>query len=66
MSNRRQIAASVAWSYNTAKRALAELIAQELVAAVEAGPPATYCVLDKSLLGAGAALIDPAELRRRA
>lgn len=64
--SRRQIAAALAWSYNTTKRALAELTAQELVGVVEAGPPATYRVLDKSLLGAGAALVDPAELRRRA
>jgi hypothetical protein len=64
-SNRRQIAAALAWSYNTAKRALEELLAQELVAVVDPGPPATYRVLDKTLLGAGAALVDPADLRRR-
>lgn len=63
-ANRRGIAAALGWSYNTAKRALDELVAQELVAVAEAGPPATYRVLDRSLLGGGAELLDPVALRR--
>ncbi len=63
-ANRREIAAALAWSYNTARRALDELVAQELAVVADAGPPATYRVLDRSLLGGGSALADPAALRR--
>jgi len=61
---RRELAQAQGWSYNTAKRALAELEAGELCARCEAGPPARYRLLDAGLLGLGPAaeLLDPAAL----
>jgi DNA primase len=63
-ATRRGIAAALGWSYNTAKRALDELVSQELAAVADDGPPATYRLLDRSLLGGGAELVEPAALRR--
>lgn len=58
---RRDAAAGLGWGYNTAKRAFEELLAQELVGVVDRGPPATYRVLDRTLLG-GAGLVDPGDV----
>ena len=60
--SRRELAAALGWSYNTAKRALAELLSVELAARCEAGPPARYRLLGGGLLGADAELLDPALL----
>lgn len=62
-ATRRELQAGLGCGYNTAKRALAELCAQELVARSDAGPPAVYRVLDASLLGAGAELVTPDALK---
>ena len=62
-TTRREIAAAIGWGYNTGKRALEELLAQELVAVVDRGPPTSYRVLDGSLLGTGAELVDPATIK---
>lgn len=43
--DRQGLACALGWSYNTAKKALAELLEHELVRRVEAGPPARYRAL---------------------
>ncbi len=43
--DRRFVAEREGWAYNTAKKALAELVEQELVAVTRRGPPALYRVL---------------------
>jgi hypothetical protein len=60
--NRRQAAALLDGSYNTAKRALAELVAQELLRVVDRGPPAQYALLDCGGIGAPGGLLAPAAL----
>lgn len=59
---RRELAAALGWSYNTAKRALAELEAVELATRCEAAPPARYRLIGRGLLGDEAGLLDPAQL----
>ncbi|MBI3726283.1 hypothetical protein HY251_20350 [bacterium] len=59
----REAAALQGWGYNTAKRALAELRAHELLRLAESETPRRYALLDGSLLGNSAALTDPSELR---
>lgn len=61
---RRQVATDVGVSYNGAKRGLDELLAQEVVAVVEPGPPTTYRLIDRSIIGSGVDLLDPADLAR--
>jgi DNA-binding transcriptional regulator YhcF (GntR family) len=39
---RREVATRARWAYNTAKRALAELVKQGLLVVVDTGPPARY------------------------
>ena len=63
---RRQLAAQSGASYNTAKRALDELLAQELARKLGAGSPARYALVDRSLLGGSTELLDPAELGAKA
>lgn len=58
-ADRRQVADALGWVYNTAKKALAELEAQELVRVVEPGPPARYRPIGRTVLGAGAELTAP-------
>ncbi|MBI3725135.1 hypothetical protein HY251_14475 [bacterium] len=58
---RREAAAHLSWGYNTVKRALAELLAQELVKVTEHETPKRYALLDGSLASA-AALKSPEEL----
>ncbi|MCA8920658.1 MAG: hypothetical protein KDD82_02545, partial [Planctomycetes bacterium] len=60
---RRELSALLGWGYNTAKRALAELEAQELVARSDSGPPVRYRLLDRSLLEAGESLVSPVALQ---
>jgi len=59
---RRTVASEIGWSYNTSKKALAELVDQELVVVADPGPPARYRVLARSVLGSGGALVPPADL----
>ena len=60
---RREIAERMGWVYNTARKALVELVQQELAAVADDGPPARYRLLDRSsLLSAAGALVDPATL----
>jgi hypothetical protein len=59
---RRELASAQGWAYNTAKSALAELVRLELAQVVSKGAPARYALVDRSLLGAGTGLLDPAEL----
>ncbi len=40
--DRRSVASALGWSYNTAKKALAELVSLELATLTDAGPPARY------------------------
>jgi hypothetical protein len=47
------------WVYNTSKKALTELVAQELVTVADPGPPARYRLLDRSVLGDACGLVDP-------
>ncbi|MCW8137693.1 MAG: hypothetical protein KIT58_02195 [Planctomycetota bacterium] len=62
-TDRREVASAMGWSYNTAKKALAELAAQELVRVVEPGPPARYRLLGpRGVLGGTAELTPPASL----
>lgn len=62
-ADRREIATALGWAYNTAKKALAELEAQELVRQVEPGPPARYRPLGaRSVLGHAAELTPPSAL----
>ncbi|MGE0709334.1 MAG: hypothetical protein AB7N76_35010 [Planctomycetota bacterium] len=61
-ATRREIQAGLGCAYNTAKRGLAELVAQELVSAADAGPPAVYRVLDGSVLGTAGELLAPEAL----
>ena len=61
-ATRRELAAALGWGYSTAKRALEELLLQELAALTDRGPPASYRVLDSTLRGPGAELLDPAAL----
>lgn len=61
-ATRREIALALGWGYNTAKRALEELLAQELCALADKGPPAAYRLLERALPGSGAELVDPASL----
>ncbi|MBX3467756.1 MAG: hypothetical protein KF878_12805 [Planctomycetes bacterium] len=65
-TDRREVASAMGWSYNTAKKALAELAAQELVRVVEPGPPARYRLLGpRGALGGTSELIAPAALAAR-
>jgi len=59
---RRDVAKRLRCGYNTAKRALADLLAQELVSTVPGGPPTLYRVLDVSVLGTSAKLLKPQAL----
>jgi hypothetical protein len=59
---RRELASAQGWAYNTAKSALAELVRLELAHVVSKGAPARYALVDRSLLGGGTGLLDPAEL----
>lgn len=61
-ATRRELAARLGCCFNTVARALKELVAQELVALADAGPPARFRLLDRSILGAGEELLPPAEL----
>jgi energy-coupling factor transporter ATP-binding protein EcfA2 len=61
---RRELAGREGWGYNTAKRALAELLSQELARVTEPGPPARYRLLDRSVLEAAGELLAPRELER--
>jgi DNA primase len=61
---RRETAGHLGWGYNTAKRALLELVDHELATISDRGPPARYWVLDASVLGSGGRLVAPAELKR--
>ena len=63
---RRELAQREGWAYNTAKKSLAELVAQELARVSNVGPPARYALVDRSLLGHAGALLDPAELQEPA
>lgn len=65
-SGRREIADACGWTYNTAKKALAELEGQELVRLAELGPPARYLTVGRSILGGAAALTAPDDLEWRA
>ncbi|MEZ6189483.1 MAG: hypothetical protein R3F62_31345 [Planctomycetota bacterium] len=60
--SRRGLAGESGWSYNTAKKALGELVGQELARKLGAGSPARYALVDRSLLGGSSELLDPAEL----
>ena len=62
-ATRREVADALGRSYNTVKRALAELAEQELVVVADAGPPVAYRVLDASVLGTAGELLSPEELR---
>lgn len=62
---RREIAAELGGGYNTAKRGLAELLAQELVTISDRGPPTRYRLLDRTVLGCGASLVEPGALEAR-
>lgn len=65
-ADRREIATAMGWSYNTSKKALAELEAQELVRVAEQGPPARYRLLGpRGVLGGTAELTPPAALTPR-
>jgi len=55
---RREVAAAMGWAYNTAKKALGELVDQELVVA-DAGPPARYRILDASVVAPARELVPP-------
>jgi len=57
--SRRDIAQRIRCGYNTAKRALVDLLAQELVTTLPGGPPTLYRVLDRSVLGASPSLVAP-------
>ena len=57
--SRRDVASRLRCGYNTAKRALADLLTQELVTTVQGGPPTLYRVLDRSVLGTSSALVAP-------
>ena len=58
--SRRELAAREGWGYNTARRALRELVAHELAVVSDPGPPARYRLLGGALLGgAGGGLLDP-------
>ncbi|MBL4849940.1 MAG: hypothetical protein JKY65_30800 [Planctomycetes bacterium] len=59
---RRDVAKRLRCGYNTAKRALADLLAQELVATVSGRAPTLYRVLDASVLGTSAKLLKPEAL----
>jgi energy-coupling factor transporter ATP-binding protein EcfA2 len=61
-ADRRQVAEAMGWVYNTAKKALTELEAQELARVVEPGPPSRYRTIGRTVLGAGAELTPPAAL----
>lgn len=62
-ADRREIASALGWAYNTAKKALTELVNQELVREVEAGPPARYRPLGgRTVLGHASELTAPEEL----
>lgn len=56
---RREAAALLATSYMSAKRALDELVAQELLQATGREHPRRYRLVDTSLLGPGASLTSP-------
>ena len=58
-ADRREVASALGWSYNTAKKALEELLAQELLRRVDPGPPARYRPLDAPALLAPTALTPP-------
>ena len=59
---RRDAAKLLGWGYNTAKRAIQELIAHELVQVIEKDMPRLYQLADDSLASTAYGLTDPAEL----
>lgn len=61
---RRELAVSQGWAYNTAKKALAELLDQELARRTNETAPARYALVDRALLGGPGALLDPCELEQ--
>jgi len=63
---RREVARCQGWAYNTAKKGLAELVAQELASQLQPGPPARYALVARALLAGPGELLDPAELERPA
>jgi len=60
---RREVAAALGWHYMTAARALDDLVAHELARVVDAGPPRRYRALEPGVLGGGATLTPPDQLR---
>ncbi len=60
--SRRELKERLGCCFNTADRAVKELLSQELVTLADAGPPARYRLLDRSVLGSKGALLDPSEL----
>lgn len=60
--SRRELAGQGGWAYNTAKKALDELVSQELARKLGAGSPARYALVDRTLLGGSNELLDPTEL----
>ncbi len=59
---RRDFATLLGWSYNTARRALDELLDQELAAVADHGPPRCYRLLGDDVLGTSGGLLDPEAL----
>jgi len=60
---RREVAAALGWHYMTASRGLDDLVAHELARVVDAGPPRRYRPLEPGVLGGGATLTPPDEVR---
>ena len=61
---RREVASELGWAFNTAKAALAELVAQELASVARTGRPQGFQVLDRSPLGGRVPLTPPESLAR--
>jgi len=59
---RRDVATAFGWSYTAARRALAELVDQELVAVFAAKKPGRYRLFDRSLLRGAPCLTPPEEV----
>lgn len=59
---RRELGDHLGWGYNTAKRALTDLLAHELVVEADKGPPTRYRVLDTRALVYPDELVPPAHL----
>jgi predicted ArsR family transcriptional regulator len=60
--SRRDAAKLLGWGYNTAKRALVELLAHELVQVVDKNMPRLYQVADDSLAATTYGLTNPSDL----